>query len=155
MASTLVEDLHVKPVNLVILTQYRHQKFKIEEGLRSKGLEIDVRTVITSQGNEWDYVILSTVRSVPVLQIDAKPPLAWKKRHLGFITDVHQINVAVTRPKQGLIILGNKYLLRKDETWNSLLRHYEMKDAVVDANSFLRTETKGKQYQKQSKCPPL
>ncbi|XP_033629468.1 helicase with zinc finger domain 2-like [Asterias rubens] len=139
MVSSLVGDLHVKPDNLVVLTQYRHQKFKIEESMKSKGLKINVSTVITSQGNEWDYVILSTVRSLPLVQIDEKPPLAWRKRHLGFITDVNQINVAITRPKLGLIILGNKYLLRKDETWNSLLKHYETKKAVVEANSFPRT----------------
>ena len=62
-------------------------------------------------GNEWDYVILSTVRSLPLVQIDEKPPLAWRKRHLGFITDVNQINVAITRPKLGLIILGKTLVL--------------------------------------------
>lgn len=57
-------------------------------------------------GSEWDYVILSTVRSLPKSSIEKKPTKGWKRRHLGFITDTHQINVALTRAKKGLIIIG-------------------------------------------------
>ena len=61
---------------------------------------------ILYSGGEWDYVILSTVRSLPEYQIDKQPSLGWLKRHLGFITDEHQINVALTRAKRGMIIVG-------------------------------------------------
>ena len=65
-------------------------------------------------GDEYDYVILSTVRSLPLKDID-DPRLVeadkhWKRENLGFLTDDHLINVAITRAKQGLIIIGEFYI---------------------------------------------
>ena len=57
-------------------------------------------------GDEWDYVILSLVRSMPEYEIEKSPSIGWCKRNMGFITDEHQINVALTRARLGLIILG-------------------------------------------------
>ena len=57
-------------------------------------------------GSECDYVILSTVRSLPKSHIDTKAFKSWRRRHMGFITDEHQINVALTRAKKGFIIIG-------------------------------------------------
>ncbi|XP_022109839.1 helicase with zinc finger domain 2-like isoform X2 [Acanthaster planci] len=137
IALAMVKRLGVKQDRIVVLTQYRLQRTKIEDRLRAVHLEdIIVSTVITSQGKEWDYVILSTVRSLPRVEIDEKPSTAWKKRNLGFITDENQINVAITRPRLGLIILGNKFLLRVHPTWKKLLSHYEEKKALVEAKDF-------------------
>lgn len=61
-------------------------------------------------GSEWDYVILSTVRSLPKCKIERKPTNGWRYRHLGFIVDTHQINVALTRARKGIIIIGKKHL---------------------------------------------
>ena len=57
-------------------------------------------------GSEWEYVILTTVRSMPCSDVDEMPSLHWQRQHLGFITDEHQINVALTRARKGLIIIG-------------------------------------------------
>jgi len=58
------------------------------------------------QGNEWDYVILSTVRSVPKWKIEEMPPPKWRSEHIGSVGDPHQTNVALTRAKHGLVIIG-------------------------------------------------
>lgn len=63
--------------------------------------------VVITVGSEWEYVVLSMVRSLPESKIDRKPSIAWKSQNLGFICDEHQINVALTRAKEGMIILGN------------------------------------------------
>jgi len=55
-------------------------------------------------------VILSTVRSVRPSGVDVNPSLRWQRQHLGFITNEHQINVALTRARSGLIIIGMSYL---------------------------------------------
>lgn len=65
------------------------------------------------QGGEWDYVIFSTARSLPEYRIEKHPTLGWCKQNLGFITDEHQINVALTRARRGLIIIGR--------SWNHVL----------------------------------
>lgn len=57
-------------------------------------------------GKEWKYVILSTVRSLSLSEIDHDPPKQWLSDHLGIVADPHQVNVALTRAKCGLIIIG-------------------------------------------------
>ena len=61
-------------------------------------------------GGEWDYVIFSLVRSLPEYRIEKNPTLGWCFQNLGFIIDMHQINVALTRAKKGLFIIGRIYL---------------------------------------------
>jgi len=51
-------------------------------------------------------VILSLVRSKPVYEIERAPSIGWCKRNMGFIIDEHQMNVALTRARLGLIIIG-------------------------------------------------
>ena len=57
-------------------------------------------------GNDWNYVLLSTVRSLPQRDIDHRPSDRWTAENLGAVTDPHEINVAITRARQGLIIIG-------------------------------------------------
>ena len=61
-------------------------------------------------GSEFDFVIFSTVRSMPHRIIEnekaVQPDRAWIREHLGFITDRHQICVGITRAKHGLVIVG-------------------------------------------------
>jgi len=69
--------------------------------------------ILVLVGNEWDYVILSTVRSLPQYEIDPRPSYGWCQANLGFICDDHQINVALTRARMGLIIVGLCSLLSR------------------------------------------
>ena len=57
-------------------------------------------------GSEWDYVILSLVRSLSKDEIDPEPSLYWLREHLGFLRDEHQMNVGLTRARKGLCIIG-------------------------------------------------
>ena len=55
-------------------------------------------------------MIISTVRSLPDCDIDPKPTDRWRKKYLGFISDANQVNVALTRAKRALFIIG-KYII--------------------------------------------
>lgn len=57
-------------------------------------------------GDEWDYVIFSTVRSCAEAEIENGPSVTWIRQHLGSVTDERQVTVAITRSKKGLIVLG-------------------------------------------------
>lgn len=71
------------------------------------------------EGGEWDYVIFSLVRSLPEYRIEPLPTFGWCKENLGFITDAHQINVALTRARKGLIIIGNVFFKNNLSNLNS------------------------------------
>ncbi|KAK7490442.1 hypothetical protein BaRGS_00018228 [Batillaria attramentaria] len=132
---------HVELKQIKVLTQYNAQRHKIEAELKQLyGDEIirqhTVSTVISSQGGEWDYVILSTVRSLPSYKIEPHPTHGWCRQNLGFITNRNQVNVALTRARRGLIIVGNKELLSCDEVWGRLVERYENLHCVREDKEF-------------------
>ncbi|MDP6888906.1 MAG: AAA domain-containing protein [Candidatus Thalassarchaeaceae archaeon] len=75
-----------------------------EENERYHGLEI--KTVDGYQGREKEVIVLSSVR-------------ANEKGEMGFLTDRRRLNVAITRARRGLILLGHPRTLRNDPSWES------------------------------------
>ncbi|XP_072018120.1 3'-5' exoribonuclease HELZ2-like isoform X2 [Amphiura filiformis] len=138
IAKQLVEK-GVEKENIAILTQYRQQCNKISKAIEKEGLEgVVVSTVIISQGGEWDFVILSTVRTLPWYKIEERPTRGWKRANLGCITDENEMNVALTRAREGMIIVGDKFLLQTDKQWRHLIDgHYKKKGCIIDAKHFL------------------
>ncbi|KAM6927872.1 LOW QUALITY PROTEIN: 3'-5' exoribonuclease HELZ2-like [Xenentodon cancila] len=136
IAKKLVEDGKVKQENIVVLSPYNAQVSEIREELKRKNLaEIPVTTIIKSQGSEWRYVILSTVCSLPSQEIVNEPDGSWLSKNIGFVGDPNQINVAITRAKEGLCIIGNQKLLKCSKTWRHLLDHYTRHNAVTKAEN--------------------
>ncbi|XP_016522614.1 helicase with zinc finger domain 2 isoform X2 [Poecilia formosa] len=120
--------------SIVVLSPYNAQVAEIREELTKMKLGgITVTTITKSQGSEWRYVILSTVCSVPSREIEKEPDGAWMSKHVGFVGDPHQINVAITRAKEGLCIIGNQKLLQLSPSWRHLLDYYCLHSALTDA----------------------
>ncbi|XP_046355461.2 helicase with zinc finger domain 2-like [Haliotis rufescens] len=128
----LKEKEKIDPSTINVMSQYNAQCSKIKEKLTRYYSYVNVNTVVASQGGEWDYVILSTVRSLPPYKIERRPTLGWRRQNLGFITDANQINVALTRARKGLIIIGNVNLLRSDDVFRQLITRYEEQGCVVE-----------------------
>uniref|UniRef100_A0A8C2F9G3 DNA2/NAM7 helicase-like C-terminal domain-containing protein n=1 Tax=Cyprinus carpio TaxID=7962 RepID=A0A8C2F9G3_CYPCA len=122
----LLTEAGIQKKDIAILTPYNAQVSNIEKSLLSKGMsDITFTTIMKSQGSEWKYVIMSTVRSCPKSDIETQPTRSWIINRLGFIMDPHQVNVGITR-------LCNENLLRCSVLWRRLLDHYKEKGCVVN-----------------------
>ncbi len=66
-----------------------------------------------------DYIILSCVRSND-------------HQGIGFLSDPRRLNVALTRAKYGVVVLGNPKVLSRQPLWNHLLHHYKAHGVLVE-----------------------
>jgi regulator of nonsense transcripts 1 len=74
---------------------------------------------LTSQGREKDIIVLSCVR-------------ANEHASIGFLADPRRLNVALTRARFGLVVLGNPRVLSKQPLWNSLLQYFKEHGCLVE-----------------------
>ena len=97
----------VVPSQIGVVTPYEGQRSYIVNYMQFNGTlkkdlykEIEVASVDAFQGLEKDYIILSCVRSN-------------EHQGIGFLNDPRRLNVALTRAKCGVVILGNPKVLSK------------------------------------------
>ncbi|KAI0261395.1 hypothetical protein BC834DRAFT_478813 [Gloeopeniophorella convolvens] len=83
---------------------------------------IRLGTVDTFQGEEAKIVIISLVRNSGSFEEG--------NASIGFLKSSNRINVALSRAKHGLYILGNASNLRKNETWSKVLDEMENADQL-------------------------
>lgn len=108
-----------------IISPYKEQIRTLKDVFRKKYGhaildEIDFNTVDGFQGQEKEIIIMSCVR-------------ASDTGNVGFLSDVRRMNVALTRAKTSLWILGNMNSLKRNKVWNRLLSDAESRDAVSEA----------------------
>ncbi|XP_007659751.1 RNA helicase Mov10l1 isoform X2 [Ornithorhynchus anatinus] len=97
----------VSTTDIGIITPYRKQVEKIRILLRNVDLmDIKVGSVEEFQGQEYLVIIISTVRSNEERFED-------EKYFLGFLSNSKRFNVALTRSKALLIVVGNPHVLVK------------------------------------------
>ncbi|KAL6112550.1 mov10 [Pungitius sinensis] len=108
-----------------IIAPYRKQVEKIQKALRSvsalKGLrdlkELKVGSVEEFQGQERRIIMVSTVRSsINYVKMD-------KDFNIGFLSNEKRFNVALTRARSLLIVVGNPVILNKDPTWEKFISY--------------------------------
>ena len=81
---------------------------------------LEVHSVDGFQGREKEVIVLCTTRSND-------------KRALGFVSDQRRLNVAMTRAKRGLIVLGNRATLSSDPTWAAWFQWIDKKGLSINA----------------------
>ncbi|XP_061441327.1 protein ZGRF1 isoform X3 [Rhineura floridana] len=96
-----------------VITLYKSQMSKICNLLNavhsdaSQIKAVQVSTVDAFQGAEKEIIVLSCVRT----------------RQVGFIDSEKRVNVALTRGKRHLLIVGNLNCLRKNKLWGHVIQH--------------------------------
>lgn len=117
----LTEDLttqQIEPPKIAIISPYRAQcqhiedEFKEDETLKKYLDHIDINTIDAFQGQERDLVYISLVRSN-------------EKAEIGFLSDYRRMNVAMTRAKKQLIVIGDSATIGGDTFYGAFLDYIE------------------------------
>ena len=74
------------------------------------GIDVTVKTVDGFQGQECDLIFFLAVR-------------CNSHGEIGFLKDERRLNVALTRAKFSLVVIGHTATLRSNPIWNSFLTH--------------------------------
>lgn len=105
----------LSPKDFAIVAPYKSQVSNIKEYLKNhtSGLyqQIDVSTLDSFQGMEFDVIVFSFTRSA----LDSK---------VGFLDDARRLNVAFSRAKKKLILIGNSETLRDPRSHYDQLFNY-------------------------------
>lgn len=83
---------------------------------------VDISTVDGFQGREKDVIILSAVRSND-------------RQEVGFLRDWRRLNVAITRARVLLVVVGNEKTLASDYNWRSWLKWVKHNGMKVSLSS--------------------
>ncbi|EFA82214.1 DNA2/NAM7 helicase family protein [Heterostelium album PN500] len=102
-----------------IISPYRQQVLSLREYFKNySGISID--TVDGFQGREREIIIFSCVRAP-----------AEKGAGIGFLADVRRMNVALTRPRSSLLIIGNSKSLCINPDWYELIKHAQDNNNLI------------------------
>lgn len=97
---------------------------EIEEDTLLKSIDIEVNSIDGFQGQEKDIIYLSLVRSND-------------EGELGFLKDYRRLNVALTRARIKLIIVGDMATLGTDPTYLKLAEHVEQNGLYQSAWEYM------------------
>lgn len=116
----------VNPSQIAVITPYEGQRAHVVAVMMRNGAlrqdlykSIEVSSVDAFQGREKDIIVLSCVRSN-------------EHQGIGFLSDPRRLNVALTRARYGVVILGNPRVLSKQPLWNSLLNYFKEHSCLVE-----------------------
>ncbi|KAL0066361.1 hypothetical protein AAF712_006620 [Marasmius tenuissimus] len=100
-----------------VIAPYRAQVLKLRAAFRSLDASVKVGSVEEFQGQERKVIVVSTVRS-------SREFVDYDLRHtLGFVANPRRFNVAVTRARSLLVIVGDPNVLSLDPLWRSFLNY--------------------------------
>lgn len=95
-----------------VISPYSVQVKMLRDELKEALSEKDVQTIDGFQGQERDVIIISLVRS----NTDG---------NIGFLKDYRRMNVALTRAKKKLIVIGDSATIGMDSFYNQFLTYVE------------------------------
>ncbi|XP_054789623.1 uncharacterized ATP-dependent helicase C29A10.10c-like isoform X2 [Prosopis cineraria] len=117
-----------RKISIGVISPYKAQVYEIQEKVKQCNLVLDadfsvrVCSVDGFQGGEEDIIIISTVRSN-------------ESGNVGFLSNRQRANVALTRARHCLWILGNAEALKQSgSVWTKLVNDAKRRDCFHDAD---------------------
>ncbi|XP_072375647.1 putative helicase mov-10-B.1 [Diabrotica undecimpunctata] len=132
LLSTKAKGVAIKQSHIGVITPYRKQVEKLKEAFASrKWNSLLTGSVEQFQGKERLVIIISTVRSKNASKFENIDKMC----DLGFLKNPKRLNVALTRAKALLIVIGNGTVLKTDRNWSSFIQ-YCSENRSVTGKSF-------------------
>ncbi|XP_055344743.1 uncharacterized protein LOC129592678 [Paramacrobiotus metropolitanus] len=109
-----------RPEEIGIITFYNGQRPQLEIELKyypqvnERVKDIEISSVDGFQGREKDIIILSCVRSADSYR---------GRRTLGFTDDPQRLNVAMSRARKALIVVGSLHVFQYSDMWRQYFRY--------------------------------
>lgn len=125
-------DSHYKPDNfpsIAIISPYKQQIDTLKEQFQSSPAlqvyehKIAINTIDSFQGQERDIVYISMTRSNPDSRI-------------GFLSDIRRMNVAMTRARKKLVIIGDSATLSQFDFYSNFITWAQDRNAYQSAWEF-------------------
>ncbi|RMD46991.1 MAG: IGHMBP2 family helicase, partial [Aquificota bacterium] len=109
-----IESFGINPKDIGVITPYKDH----EDYLKKIIHDVEVKTVDGFQGREKEIIIISLVRSNP-------------NEEIGFLDDLRRLNVALTRAKRKLIIIGDSKTLSSNRTYKKLIEYIKENGKLI------------------------
>ena len=119
----IVTNFNIEFASIGVISPYSVQVKHLRDSLKELISEKDIQTIDGFQGQERELIIISLVRS----NSDGK---------IGFLQDYRRINVALTRAKKKLIIIGDSATIGNDSFFNAFLSYVEKEGTYKSAWEF-------------------
>lgn len=117
-----LKEIPAEKYTVGIISPYRNQVVLLQEKLTND--TITIQTIDSFQGQERDIIILSLVRSND-------------KNEIGFLKDYRRMNVAMTRAKMKLIIIGDSATIANDRFYERMINYIEKEGSYRSAWEFV------------------
>ena len=120
----------LKRLTIGIISPYKEQvqyitnKIGEDEFLKNYSAQIAIKTIDGFQGQERDIIYISLVRSNDT-------------REIGFLADTRRMNVALTRAKKKLVVIGDSATLGNHSFYKNFLDYADSVKAYKSAWEFL------------------
>jgi superfamily I DNA and/or RNA helicase/ribosomal protein L21E len=112
-----------------IISPYREQVILMQNDIENDGIinktNFTIETIDGFQGQERDVIYISLVRSNT-------------KSEIGFLSDYRRMNVAMTRARMKLIVIGDSGTIGNDNFYKTFLDYVETEGSYCSAWSFMK-----------------
>ena len=145
-----------KPEEVGVITPYEGQRARVRHALSTRGPlsqaiydAVEVASVDGFQGREKEFIVFSAVRTGGLATAPpnglcrgggtgggpggpSPPQSSGAAAGIGFLADPRRLNVALTRARSGVVLVGSPEPLSRHALWAALLARVSAAGAIVE-----------------------